>query len=309
MIALADMSSQGGCAAECQVLQRLPHVVTLGPAFGTRLHTAARADPKLATGRWALRRGQTVERADHLLHSRQGDVRVQSRGRDPLMAQQGLDRSDVGSRFQEMGGMTVAQSVGCDPRQSRVVASLPAGVLHPRGAHRLVVILAREHPLPRPRFTPVGTQFFQQLRGERYESFLLTLAQHPHDHATAIDLSGGEVQGFVDPHPGGVDGTQHNPVRPIMHAVEKEGHLLGRADRRQAFGPLTVGKPCDYDVFGISHTIKESDGGHILVIGRPCDLFFVEQVQEIAMELVVAELLWRLVEVAPQVRGRGGRKP
>ena len=33
VIALADMSSQGGCAAECQVLQRLPHVVTLGPAL------------------------------------------------------------------------------------------------------------------------------------------------------------------------------------------------------------------------------------------------------------------------------------
>ena len=114
-------------------------------------------------GRWALRRGQAVERADHLLHSRQGDVRVQSRGPDAMMAQQGLDRAGVDSRFQEVRGMAVAQSVGSDPRQARVAASPLAGFLHRRRVQRLVGILAREQPLRRPRFTPVGTQFFQEL--------------------------------------------------------------------------------------------------------------------------------------------------
>jgi hypothetical protein len=33
VIALGDMPSQGGCAAERQVVQRLPHVGTLGPAL------------------------------------------------------------------------------------------------------------------------------------------------------------------------------------------------------------------------------------------------------------------------------------
>ena len=134
-------------------------------APGTRLHTAAPVAPRSVAGRWALRRGQTVERADHLPHSRQGNVRVQGRGPDAMMAQQGLDRAGVDSCFQEMRGMAVAQSVGSDPRQSRVAASPLAGFLHRRRVQRLVEIRAREQPLRRPRFTPVGTQFYQELRG------------------------------------------------------------------------------------------------------------------------------------------------
>ena len=37
------------------------------------------------------------------------------------------------------------------------------------------------------------------------------------------------------------------------------------------------------------------------LLGRPCDLFAVEQVHEIAMDVIVAELLWGLVEVACQL--------
>ena len=96
-----------------------------------------------------------------------------------------------------------------------------------RCVQRLVGILAREHPLRRPRFAPVGTQFFQESGGEWHQPFLLTLAQHPHHHTAAVDLSGGQVQGFADPQPGGVDGPQHNPDNPVMHGVEEEGHLLG----------------------------------------------------------------------------------
>ena len=123
--------------------------------------------------------------------------------------------------------MAVAQSVGSDPRQARVAASPLAGFLHRRRVQRLVGILAREHPLRQPRFTPVGTQFFQELRGERYQPFLLTLAQHPHHHTTAVDLRGGQVQGFADPQPGGVDGPQHHLDDPVTHGIEEEGHLLG----------------------------------------------------------------------------------
>ena len=109
------------------------------------------------------------------------------------------------------------------------------------------------------------------------------------------------MQGFADPQPGGVDCSQHNPDSPVVHGVEEEGHLLGRADRRQAFGPLAVGEPCDHRVTGKGYPIKEAEGGHGLVIGRPGDLFAVEKMQEIAMDLVVAELLWGLLEVACQL--------
>ena len=138
VIALRDVPAQLGRAAQCQVLKRLPDMGTLGPT-SQELGSVPPNELTQASvaGRWALRRGQPVERADHLLHSRQGHVRVQGCGPDPMMAQQCLDRAGVDSRFQEMGGMAVAQGVRSDPRQARGATGPLAGFLHRRGIQGL----------------------------------------------------------------------------------------------------------------------------------------------------------------------------
>ena len=69
---------------------------------------------------------------------------------------------------------------------------------------------------------PEGTQFFQASGGEWHQPFLLTLAQHPHHHAAAVDLRGGQVQGFADPQPGGVDGPQCHLDGPVAHGIMEE---------------------------------------------------------------------------------------
>ena len=42
-------------------------------------------------------------------------LRIACRGRQIIMAEQGLDDADIGTLFQKMGGETVAQGVGRDP--------------------------------------------------------------------------------------------------------------------------------------------------------------------------------------------------
>jgi len=90
-------------------------------------------------------------------------------------------------------------------------------------------------------------------------------------------------------------------VRSTLYGRQEAGDLLGRANRRQALGPLAVGEPLDQRVTGIGYPIKEAQGGDGLVIGRPRDPFVVEKMQEIAMDLLVHELCWGLFEVARQL--------
>ena len=40
----------------------------------------------------------------------------------------------------------------------------------------------------------VKRQFFEESGGKWHQPFLAALAQHSHDHAAAVDLSGGQVQ-------------------------------------------------------------------------------------------------------------------
>ena len=77
-----------------------------------------------------------------------------------------------------------------------------------------------------------------------------------------------------------------------MHGVEEEGHLLGRADRRQAFALLTVGEPPDNRATGRGYLIEEAQGGDGLIVGRLSGVFVVEQVEQMAPDLVVVEPIW-----------------
>ena len=66
-----------------------------------------------------------------------------------------------------------------------------------------------------------------------------------------------------------------------MHGVEEEGHLLGRADRRQAFALLTVGEPADNRATGRGYLSRSMQGGDGLIVGRLSGVFVVEQVEQI----------------------------
>jgi len=60
-------------------------------------------------------------------------------------------------------------------------------------------------------------------------------------------------------------------------------------------------EPHDHPVAGIGYTIKETQGGNGLIVGRPGDSFVVEQMQDVAVDLLIAELLRGLLEVACQL--------
>ena len=133
VIALSDVPAQGRRAAQRQVPERLPHMGALWPALqevGSILpHDLPQAQGLVA---WPGAGGRRSSGLTTCCIPAQAHVRVQSRGPDPMMAQQGLDRAGVDSRFQEMRGMAVAQGVRSDPRQP--ARGRPAGRLSARSS-------------------------------------------------------------------------------------------------------------------------------------------------------------------------------
>ena len=80
-------------------------------------------------------------------------------------------------------------------------------------------------------------------------------------------------------------------VRP-RRSVEEDRYLLDRAYVRQAFALLTVGEPPDNRAPGRGYLREEAQGGDGLIVGRLSGVFVVEQVEQIAPDLVVAEPVW-----------------
>ncbi len=110
-ITLLDVSASRRRTAGCDIVEHT--------SFGPREPTAARGDEVISmgsddvgdfqpsSGHALVRHACVVERAFHRGHEPSGYVRVERRAADACVAEYNLDRSQVGTGFQDVGGERV----------------------------------------------------------------------------------------------------------------------------------------------------------------------------------------------------------
>src|SRR5215467_13445752 len=96
--------------------------------------------------------------------------------------------------------------------------STPAGLSHgiadSISTERLIGNLSRKHPFPRPDFSPIAAQQFQQLGRQLDITSLVALAQLNADHhPLAVDIGCTQMHSLTDAHPGAVHGAEDDMVR------------------------------------------------------------------------------------------------
>src|SRR3954447_13943157 len=99
------------------------------------------------------------------------------RGRQMLMAEQHLDRADIGAGFEQMGGKTVTQRMDAHRlSELRRLASIPAHPVECAYVERAALVAAWEQPVLRSDFLPIGAQRDEQLRGQHNVPVPMSLA-------------------------------------------------------------------------------------------------------------------------------------
>ena len=166
------------------------------------------------------------------------------------MAQQQLQRAQVGAMVEQMGGETVAQPVwrhrarvdpghgrmALEPRPERLPGRRPA----PGGQEqRHVAAGVGWHRLAsgqlRPGLGQVTLQPVPGLLPQRHQPILAALAGHPHHPLAQVDRIGRQVHQLAHPQAGGVHQFQHRPVAQAFGRARvrrgQQGLDLGFAQR------------------------------------------------------------------------------
>ena len=156
------------------------------------------------------------------------------------MAQEPLDRVQIGPALEQVGREGVAQRVdAASLLYRRVALGSFVDALRAADRDRLGAPLRREEPQLRPGVTPVGPHLLQQPWREQRVAILPALALlDPNRHAIGVEIAHAQVHELAHPKPGPVGGHQQHPVFPVLWAREDAGHLLPGEDLRQLCGGL-----------------------------------------------------------------------
>ena len=144
------------------------------------------AEPRLAFGSGF----EPVERAAGRFHRRRGDVEVAGGGAEAVVPEQDLDRAEVGTGLEQVGGEAVSQGMHMDVlAQSRSLQGTPADHLDGARADRPVGLAPREEVRLGPVLRPVRAGDGQESRREHHVAVLVSLAlADVEDHAGAVDV-------------------------------------------------------------------------------------------------------------------------
>src|SRR3954451_22166132 len=123
-----------------------------------------RGDDRPASVWRRFRQLQPVERADCVADRGHCDLGITRRGRQMLMAEQHLDRADIGAGFEQMGGKAVTQPMDAHRvSELRHLTSIPASPVERAYVERAASVAAREMPVFAAYFLPIGAQLDEQL--------------------------------------------------------------------------------------------------------------------------------------------------
>src|SRR5271163_1307950 len=123
-----------------------------------------------------------------------GEMEIDGRILEPLMAHQQLNGAQVGAGFEEMRRKAVPQHVRMDLLRecgacSRDAASVPDGLVRDGLIDAALTCRAGEQIAMRLLPSPPAAQFFEQLRGERHIPITRTLALADVDHHCWLSMS------------------------------------------------------------------------------------------------------------------------
>src|ERR1700687_5215800 len=249
----------------------------------------------------AERMRRQVRRAGSGAYLAGGDAEVAGRGCQAAVAEQQLNRADVGSRFQQMDGKRVAHRMRADRLANAGEApSLLTGEFDGAGGERLPRNIPFEQPALRSHCPPVMAQRLQQPGREHHVSILLSLPLLDSDHhALAVDIGGLQMDGLGDAQPGGVAGGQDRAMLGAANALEKMKNLLWAKNNGE---PLWLLGSWD-DLFEgpvlfEGNLVEEAQGGNSNEDRTGRQLSFVGQVDLIGTDILRPQLFRRLVEMA-----------
>ena len=174
-----------------------------------------------------------------------GQVGVDRRGGDVLVAEQHLDDAGVDFRLEQPGRIGMAQGVGRRPptagklRRRDGVGESPAQDI---GGDGTSVPAVGEQPLPvaMPGRLPHPAQALMHRARHRNHPFLVAFADHPQQAAGLVDGGDRKGGGLADPQAAGIDQAKAAAVNGIADGAENALHLgMGKRLRQ----PSLPGKP------------------------------------------------------------------
>jgi hypothetical protein len=116
------------------------------------------------------------------------------------MAQQELDRTDVGASFEQVRSEAVSKHVGSNRLGDATVApSELAGVLEDAGTQRLIFAPSRKEPGGWALIFPVLAEQLEELRRKHNVAVLVTLSlADPYHHTFGVYVRNVEMECFAD---------------------------------------------------------------------------------------------------------------
>ena len=156
------------------------------------------------------------------------------------MAEQQLDRAEVGAGLQQVNRERVAQRM----RRNRLAdaalqAHFPTGAIDGGWSDRLAGPITGKQPLSGMGILPIVPEHRQQFGRQHDIAIFVALALvDPNDHALAIDRSGLEAEGFGDSQTGGVtDGPKAVRLKASENGMITEERANALSDEDLVFLP------------------------------------------------------------------------
>ena len=236
------------------------------------------------------------------------------------MAEELLDRPQVGAALQQMGGEGVAEPVwvGEEAPQRGRVQRAPAG-----GEEERVLRAARQLG---PAALELDAQTIGRLLAERDDALLAALAAYVHELLLEVDVGEPEIDGLLGAEPGRVDKLEERTVAEAEGVVRldagKQGVRLGGPGRVRKAAAATAGDRQVRDTARAECRAQERADGRQLashrrlreLAGLPSRTVGAELgcvggertgVEALESQVVAAEPRGQLVEVAPVGAPRG----
>jgi hypothetical protein len=202
----------------------------------------------------------------------------------------------VFSGFQQVGGEAVAQGVDAPaPLEAGGALGPVVDPLNGGDVQRMVAVLTREQPRPRPVQRPIRPQLGEQTTREHAVAVLAALALTDADgHPVAVNVGELQVDDLADPQPRGVGGHEQDPMLGIAGSAQEPLDLLGAQDLRQPALPLARRQRELQPVPLQDSRVQEREGIDGDVAGAPGQLPLYEQVVQVVLDLSRGQAIRRL---------------
>jgi len=203
------------------------------------------------------------------------------------VTRQKLDFAEVGSGFEQMDGVGVAQGVRARPfLQTSPLAGVGHGLADGIPAQRFAGRLPGKQPVPRSHLPPITAQQFQQLRRQLDVAVLPPLALlDPNHHALAVDIGGAQMNGLTHARPGTVHRAEDDVVRKGRSGLQQPQDLFRAENHGQPGFRLGSRDQIEGPIPLQSDLVEEPRGAHRYGPGAGSGMSLLRQVDLVGANL------------------------